>query len=593
MKKQPIFCLFIAFIVGIFIQDKIPQIYNGVVLILIFLLIPIVSRFFPKFRKRILLLVSFFILLGFIAHFVNTLRRDYLEFKGKKNLVFNLRKKLNSKGESYRRYLVSIEGIQGESSQLFPFYAVVIQPKNQETFDFKHTYSGSFYLNKIKKTQNKYQFDYRAYMLRSGVEYQLLSRGSVVAHQRDVGLIGWLRQYRLVVLQNIDESTLSSQTKAFLKAIILADRTDMDTQLSRDFITSGLIHLLAISGTHMVIIFGFFMGVFRLILLVRYRRLAIILSLALIWCFALFIDYANSVVRACLMLSFYYIMILLQRTPDLRHSIGLAGFVILLADTQQLFDIGFQLSFLAVLGIEWLNQPFLSVLPRARNNFYKFLFQLMSISLAAQLITLPVILYYFHQFSLISIISNMLVVPLAEVIIVYSLLMVVVLALFTDMVWLNFIYDHFIQSLLQLIHGFAEVNFLFFQDVSLNLLEVGLLFILIFLLRFLLIEKNLISILRFGFVGMLFFLLRLGLDIQAFHQKDFLEHEYGGRKIFSIQEKAKARFYVPEDMDKEGIKYYIIKPYMILRRIKKYEVFYFNPNLIKGLEYQNERKFVK
>ena len=128
--------------------------------------------------------------------------------------------------------------------------------------------------------------------------------------------------------------------------------------------------------------------------------------------------------RSCLMLTFYYIMVLLQRKPDLLHSMALAGLIILMLDTQQLFDIGFQLSFLAVFGIYWLNRPILNCLPKARNNIHDFFLQVVSVTLSAQLITLPLILYYFHQFSFISVIANLIIVPLSEIIILFSLLMV-------------------------------------------------------------------------------------------------------------------------------------------------------------------------
>ena len=156
----------------------------------------------------------------------------------------------------------------------------------------------------------------------------------------------------------------------------------------------------------------------------RLRNIAVIISLLLIWCFAVFIDYGSSVVRSCLMLTFYYIMVLLQRKPDLLHSMALAGLVILMLDTQLLFDIGFQLSFLAVFGIYWLNRPILNCLPKARNNIHDFFLQVVSVTLSAQLITLPLILYYFHQFSFVSVIANLVIVPLSEIIILLSLLMV-------------------------------------------------------------------------------------------------------------------------------------------------------------------------
>ncbi len=181
-----------------------------------------------------------------------------------------------------------------------------------------------------------------------------------------------VKQIRLDFLQRIDSSMLSTESRDFLKGIILADRTDMDAGISADFTKTGLVHFLAISGTHMIIIFWLIMFFLKRCFPLRLRNVAVIISLLLIWCFAVFIDYGSSVVRSCLMLTFYYIMVLLQRKPDLLHSMALAGLIILMLDTQQLFDIGFQLSFLAVFGIYWLNRPILNCLPKARNNIHDF-----------------------------------------------------------------------------------------------------------------------------------------------------------------------------------------------------------------------------
>jgi competence protein ComEC len=108
-------------------------------------------------------------------------------------------------------------------------------------------------------------------------------------------------------------------------------------------------------------------------------------------------------VRSGLMLSIYFVYVLLQRKPDLLHSLSLSAFIILIFDTQQLFDVGFQLSFCAVLGIYWLNQPILNYFPIQDNWFKKLIFNTISISVSAQLATLPLfctIFISFHLFQL-------------------------------------------------------------------------------------------------------------------------------------------------------------------------------------------------
>lgn len=143
---------------------------------------------------------------------------------------------------------------------------------------------------------------------------------------------------------------MQKRTREFTKGIILADRTEMDQETVRDFRDSGMMHILAISGSHMVIIFAVILLVLNFIVPPKYRRHKIIVALILIWCFAIFIDFGSSVVRSCIMISAYYIFILLQRKTDLLHSMALAGLIILVLNSNQLFEVGFQLSFAADLA---------------------------------------------------------------------------------------------------------------------------------------------------------------------------------------------------------------------------------------------------
>ena len=163
-----------------------------------------------------------------------------------------------------------------------------------------------------------------------------------------------VRQFRQNILLNINKSQyISQKNKELLKGIILADRTEMDSETTEDFAKAGVVHILAISGTHFGIIFGVILwGLSKLI----DRRKSIVIALIFIWLFALLIDFGNSVTRSCLMISIYFISVLLQRKSDLLHSLSLSAMVILMIDTQQIFDVGFQLSYSAVLGIYWFNK---------------------------------------------------------------------------------------------------------------------------------------------------------------------------------------------------------------------------------------------
>lgn len=591
MKKQPIFCLFISFSIGILTGDEFSADKNAAGFVMLVVIICSLISFCLKKGKAIAFML-FFIFLGQLTHSFNTPDKSLPDLKGKKAVNFQVVKKLNSTEEN-RRYIIYVSAIGGEGKLVKPFYAVYSLKKSRSALDFRHTYSGIYYIDKIKPPQNDYQFSYQKYMLRNNVAYQIYSKEEPVARTKNALLADKVKQIRLDVLQRIDSSTLSIVSRDFLKGIILADRTDMDAGVSSDFTKTGLVHFLTISGTHMVIIFWLLMLVLKRSIPLKFKNIAVIISLILIWVFAVFIDFGSSVVRSCLMLTFYYVMVLLQRKPDLLHSMALSGLIILIADTQQLFDIGFQLSFLAVFGIYWLNRPILNCLPKARNNIHDFFLQVVSVTLSAQLITLPLILYYFHQFSLVSVIANLVVVPLSEIIIVFSLLMVFVLNFFGDVFVINFLYDQLIIHLLEIIHFFAQADFLFFTDIPMSLPEVIFLFVLLYLLRFLIKERRNRRVLQFGFVVCFFFLLRFGLNIHAFHKEEFLSHQYFNQKILSVRKNSKVVFFFADNPNKNKIENYLVKPYVVSRRIKNYEIIYFNSKEFDQLKYRNEIKSVK
>uniref|UniRef100_A0AAU6WP33 ComEC/Rec2 family competence protein n=1 Tax=Chryseobacterium endophyticum TaxID=1854762 RepID=A0AAU6WP33_9FLAO len=263
----------------------------------------------------------------------------------------------------YRKYEAEVQA--GKEH----FNAVVYIPREEHELDFKHYYKTQAYISKPKTPQYDFQFDYSKYLKRKNIEYQCFVSDIIVSAEHSES--SWsenFSQKRLEVLQNINKTSLSPKSREFLKGIILADRTEIDQQTVQDFSRSGLVHFLAISGTHIVVIFGLFYFIFIKVLPLRFRKEAIISSLVLIWLFTAFIGFGSSVVRSSLMLSIYFIYVLLQRKTDLLHSLSLSALVILVFDTQQIFDVGFQLSFLAVLGIYWLNQPILSYFPRQDNR---------------------------------------------------------------------------------------------------------------------------------------------------------------------------------------------------------------------------------
>lgn len=523
-------------------------------------------RLYFLYKVKPILLGLMLFGVGIVLHFFNTVSSKNTAIPSNEEIVFKISKKLNST-EKYKKY----ESVIHVGKEYFQ--SILYIPKNDQEPDFNHYYKAKAYIAKIKSPSYDFQFDYAQYLKRRNIEYQCyVSDGFSSVLRRNLSLNEKLLQKRLEVLQSIDHARMSTQSKEFLKGIILADRTEIDSNTVKDFNRTGLIHFLAISGTHIVVIFGMFYFFLIRFLPLQFRKYAIVLSLGMIWLFAGFIGFGNSVLRSCIMLSVYFIYILLQRKPDLLHSLALSAFVILVPDTQQIFDVGFQLSFIAVLGIFWLNQPILKYFPNPNNYFKKLLFNTISISVAAQLATLPLVLYYFHQFSFISIVANFFVVPFSELIIVFSFLMTLLIAFGIDFHFINNIYDELIQVLLKIIHWFAGFDKLFFENIPLNLVEVVILFAIIYLLRFAIAKLNFKNSLRLIMAILAFFIIRTGFTIIEDQKEEVLVHDFYKDKVFSVKKGDNVCFWINDHSDINKITQYIINPYLASRRSGKVEI---------------------
>ena len=541
-------------------------IYNALALSLITLGFAIFH--FNKFRN--FAVVVFFCVLGAFTHFLDFKKPQNPTFDGKQNMVFQLRKKLNS-SEKYRRYEVEILKVVNSGSS--PFNAVISVPKADEQLDFSKYYQTEAYINRVEAPNNNFQFNYAKYLSRKNIFHQAFINGELITvPKKALTFSEKIKQQRLNVLHNIDHSSLQPRNKEFLKGIILADRTEMDEETVSDFNKSGLVHLLAISGTHMVIIFWLLIWVLRKLIPLKFRNLSIILALVFIWFFAIFIDYGSSVLRSCIMITAYYMFVLLQRKSDLLHALALAGFMILIFDTNQIYDVGFQLSFLAVLGIYWLNQPILKYLPKPKNNFQNFFVNIPSVSMSAQLATLPLVIYYFHQYSLVSILANLIIIPFSEIIIISSLVMTVLLVFKIDFSLFNLIYDFMVNTLLSAIKWFANLDFAFFKNIPMTLLEASLLLLSFYFLRDVLLKKDFKSAVRFSYGMLIFFALRSSLNFYHYQRDEVLATNYFRDNVVVSKHHGEAVFYIKEKSKPDKIEKYIVEPYLNSRRIKDFKI---------------------
>lgn len=223
---------------------------------------------------------------------------------------------------------------------------------------------------------------------------------------------------------------IEGDEQAVLSALTLGDKTDLSESVRESYSVAGVSHVLALSGLHIGLLYALAFFLLRPLLLGGQsgRVLRSLLLILLLWLFAFFTGLSPSVVRSAAMFSIWALADLCGRQSFSLNTLALTVWLMLLVRPVWLFDVGFQLSFAAVLSI-LLFQPFLYRLCPVRHRAGTYLWGLVSVSVAAQLGTAPLVLFYFSRFSTHFLLTNLLVVPLVTLILYAA----VVLLLLTPM----------------------------------------------------------------------------------------------------------------------------------------------------------------
>jgi competence protein ComEC len=342
----------------------------------------------------------------------------------------------------------------------------------------------------IAPPTNPEEFNYSAYVARQQIHGQ-----SFVPADRLV-VIGHNPPYRVLEMAYELRAHLQAQTLRYIsdpdaQAIALALLIGIKDFLSEDLTTAyasaGAMHVLAVSGLHVGILY---MLLLLLLKPLEKRKggavLIAVLSVVVIWAYTFVTGMSPSVLRAATMFSVFAIAKPMSRSNNIYNSLGISAFILLLWDPNLLYAVGFQLSFLAVTGIVYL-QPLIYRLLYVRNKYLDKIWVITAVSIAAQISTLPLTIYYFNQFPTYFFLSNLVVIPGAFLIMIGGIAMHIVGSMADGLgVVVGFLVDHLIQLmnylvlLVEQIPG-SLITWLYFDSVEVWGVYI---FIVLFLIGF-------------------------------------------------------------------------------------------------------------
>ena len=268
-------------------------------------------------------------------------------------------------------------------------------------------------IKKFPENLNPYQFDYGNYMRNLGVTHQvqLKEENLFLIQSSSNSIRSYAGKLRNNIIHSLKQQDLEKDELAVIESLLLGQRQDLSKELQQSYASAGIIHILAVSGLHVGIILWLLNSLLRFFDRIKYGKfLRTIILLTGLWGFALLTGLSPSVVRAVSMFSFVAIGLQLNRRTSVLNTLFASLFILLLINPYYLFQVGFQLSYLAIFAIVIL-QPIISKIYSPKNKLSGSFWKLITVSLAAQIGVLPLSLYYFHQFPGLFLISNIVVLP--------------------------------------------------------------------------------------------------------------------------------------------------------------------------------------
>ncbi|MDC3195733.1 competence protein ComEC family protein [Flavobacteriaceae bacterium] len=424
-----------------------------------------------------------FFLTGMILVYENdaTNHTNYFEkhLKNTSKVILAIDKVLKP-GNYHHKYVADV--VQVDSKKTTGH--VLLNIEKDSTSLLFHTGDLVFLKNKfqdIKSSLNPHQFNYKHYLKKQGINQQvyITHQEILLLDESKVSLLRFIDAFRIKIQKSLRRYHFTDDELAVMNALLLGQRQEISKQLSDNYSKAGAIHILAVSGLHVGIILLILSFVLKPLERVNNGKLIkLVLVILSLWFFAILAGLSASVIRAVTMFSAIALGQFFNKRNAVEHSLIFSMFIILLWKPLFLFDVGFQLSYTAVFGIIWI-QPVLYQLWKSNFFIVDKGWQLITVSVAAQLGVLPISLFYFHQFPALFFISNLIIIPFLGVILGLGLVVLVLSYESTLPVFLEGFYGDVISILNKVVAFVARQESFLFSEISFSALKMIFSYLLI------------------------------------------------------------------------------------------------------------------
>ena len=346
-------------------------------------------------------------------------------------------------------------------------------------------------LKNVSSPKNPHQFNYKVYLEKQSIYKQIsiTENDYLLLDSNQMSLNGLAHQFREKVNLSLRNYKFEKDELSIINALLLGQRQEISKDILENFAKAGAIHILAISGLHVGIILWLLSIILKPLEYFKNGKIIkLILAVTLLWSFAFIAGMSASVIRAVTMFTAVAISLLGKKQSSIYNNLIISIFILLLFNPFYLFDVGFQLSYLAVFFIVWL-QPILYKIWIPTWQPINYFWKIFTVSIAAQIGVLPLSLYYFHQFPGLFFITNLVIIPFLGIILGLGLL--IIFLAFTNLLpqFLTGIYQSIIGLVNQFIEWVALQENFIFQNIAFSVLMMISCYLFI-ILSFRWIEKK-------------------------------------------------------------------------------------------------------
>lgn len=336
-------------------------------------------------------------------------------------------------------------------------------------------------LQPISYSGNPGSFDYRRYCALNNLYFQayLTPRDYVTAGHETATVKQWLYGLRGYLLSVIRRFVPGNSEAGLAEALLIGYKEDIDKNLLQTYSNTGVVHVIAISGLHLGLIYLLLYWLCKPVEKTKWGRwLNPVFVLSGLWIFTFLAGASPSVLRSAVMFTCLVAGNSLSRPIAACNSLAASAFLLLCYNPYWLADTGFQLSYAALLSIILFNKPVYDLFT-CNNKLVDYIWKACSVTIAAQVLTTPLIIFYFHQFPLLFLFANLLAVPLSSCILIAEILLCVVAPFTTIATFTGYIIAWLIRLMNASVAFFDQLPYTILHALQINTVQVSLLYMAI------------------------------------------------------------------------------------------------------------------